>query len=767
MGKSHLLKYLKNKFTETLPGSFLIYISFEIQENFQMLYGLMKLRKAFGHPCPLFDYAVLCYWDREHIEKLNDDFVKLLKKDTLYSFGDLISNFVLPSDMSMPSFGDLQAIINDGARIWRELKIKNKLQNIQDMESSEILDSLPSILAMDIRYYMKKNNTNYIFIIDSYQQSKPYSESAEWLFYFIDTLQKGFFIITGREKLLWTPSNFEIKQFYLKSYPSDEAKEFLQKRIPASRTDIINAIIKSTECIPIYVALALDVYEKEQNITAERLISKSKFKDRNALVKHFISHLNRDWQDMILALSVVKIFNNRIFDFLIDDLNLPCSKLDFDEIVQISLLSYTECTDDMYKIHDVFCENAIAVLNDNNKVQIFRSYLNFLSKREIHTQLILHQVSSAVTLLKNIINVEINLNPNLLLKPEVFESTIDVFFMVAGTRATIILPKPSTEYNSELNDILLLMDAVLHEKENTFNTIKNLTKIKKPQNFGKHFISYNILLKYALSLRGNYTEFKHYLETLEQEFHDSDKNEWYYIKTYIYLIDYYTMEGQFHKAYRYITEQKNYLSSDFYDTDNYFLLKRFEGHMWRFNYYFDKAASIYQSLLDDYKDVQSLKVYLLINMCEAKCFVEPRYVIDHFDEALKYTKQFHNLKNEGKLYYSRGIAYTLLRNYKQALKDIKKSILINKEDGYKSGELFAYMAKAFYEYATQDDISQVTYNRINTLIQKNQVYDFLRYPICLIKKESQKMPTVDWLDIEFTSKQCKQFLNRLNPNRHL
>ena len=227
------------------------------------------------------------------------------------------------------------------------------------------------------------------------------------------------------------------------------------------------------------------------------------------------------------------------------------------------------------------------------------------------------------------------------------------------------------------------------------------------------------------------------------------------------------MEGQFHKAYRYITEQKNYLSSDFYDTDNYFLLKRFEGHMWRFNYYFDKAASIYQSLLDDYKDVQSLKVYLLINMCEAKCFVEPRYVIDHFDEALKYTKQFHNLKNEGKLYYSRGIAYTLLRNYKQALKDIKKSILINKEDGYKSGELFAYMAKAFYEYATQDDISQVTYNRINTLIQKNQVYDFLRYPICLIKKESQKMPTVDWLDIEFTSKQCKQFLNRLNPNRHL
>lgn len=767
MGKTHLLKFLNAKFTETLPKNLLIYISFEIQENSQMLYGLMKLRKAFGHSCPIFDYAVLCYWDREHIERLNDDFAKLLKNDILYSFGDLILNFVLPSNFPMPSFGDLHAIINDGTRKWKNAKIRNELQTIQDMDSIDILDSLPYFLAEDIKAYMQQSNTNFIFIIDSYQQSRPYSESAEWLFTFINTLQKGFFIITGREELLWDPINYVIHQLRLESYPPDEAREFLKKRISISRMDIIDTIIQSTDCIPIYIALALDVYEKEQNISTDCLISKSKFKDRNMLVKHFINHLNQNWQNMILTLAVIRIFNNRIFDFLIDDLNLPCSKMDFDDIVQISLLSYTECTDELYKIHDVFCENAITVLKNNSKAKVFRSYLKFLAKREIYSQLVMGQVSSAVTLLKNIINIEINLNPSLSLGVKDFEATIDIFFMVSSTRATIVLPKPAEKYNSEINDLLYLMNAVLYEKENTFKTVKRLNNIKNPKNFGKHFISYNILLKYALALRGDYTQLKNYLETLESAFCDSDKMEWYYLKTYIYLIDYYIMEGKFKKAYSYIAGKEELISGDIYDIDNFFLIKRLEGHMWRFNYQFDKAAKTYQLLMDQYEDIQSLKVYLLTNMCETKCFVDPQYVIDHFHEALAYTKQFHNMKNEAKLYYSRGIAYTLMQNYKQAIRDIEKSIQINKNDGYKSGALFAYMAKVFYEYATKGDITKRTYEKIKALISKIKVYDFLLYPIYLIKDELDKVPVVDWIDRDVTTIQCEQFLNQLNPNRHL
>lgn len=766
MGKSHLLKYLRYKFAETLPHNMMIYVSFEIQENTQKIYGLTKIRKAFNHPCPLFDFSLLYYWDREHIERLNDDFAKLLKNDLLSSLSNLLVYFTISDILPLPSFGDIQNIVNGINNKWKDLKIKNILQEIQEMECGEILESLPVLLATDIKNYIEKHNTNFIYILDSYQQSNPYSESLEWLFTFINTLQKGYFIITSREKLKWEPVNYDIHSYHLQSYPKEEAKKFLIKKIGSSRMDIIDTIIKSTDCIPIYVSLAIDLFEKEQNITMDNLISKSKFTDRNMLVKHFISHLKPNWQDIILFLSVIRIFNNSIFDFLIDDLNLLCPKTDYEDIVKISLVSYTEHTDTLYKIHDIFCKNAVLILQENKKAKIFHSYLTCLAEREIYALVSTQQISSAITLLQNIIDLEINCIEEKLEEKDM-EYTIDIFLIVYNTRAIFTLPKPSLTYTAKINDLLYLMDSVLYEKESTYKTLKKLRSIKHPSNFGKHVISYNIMLNYVQSLRGNYKEFKIYLESLEKSFTNNDKKEWYYLKTYIYLIDYYIMEGQFLKAYSLILEEKEIVSSEISSIDDHFLLQRLEGHMWRFNYNFTKASQIYQELLEKYNDILSLKVYLLTNLCETKCFVEPNYVIDHFQEAHKYTRQLHNLKNEAKLYYSRGIAYTLQHKYGKAIKDINTSIQINQEDGYKSGELFAYVAKAFWEYASKNVIDCKTINHIKEIIDINKVYNFLFYPFYLIKRDNAIKPSVKWIDSDSTFCNCKNFLNRLNPSQHL
>lgn len=766
MGKSHLLKYLRYKFKETLPESMQINISFEIQENTQIIYGLTKIRKSFNHPCPLFDFALLYYWDQEHIERLNDDFAKLLKNDLLSSFSNIFVYFTIGDKSPLPSFGDIQNIVNSIDNKWRNLKIKNVIQEIQEMDSDEILESLPVFLAMDIKNYMESHNTNFIFILDSYQQSNPYSESLEWLFTFINTLHKGFFIITGREKLNWLPVNYDIHSYHIESYPIEEAKKFLINKIGRSRMDIIETILKSTDCIPIYISLAIDIYEKEQNITMENLIAKSKFTDRHMLVKHFINHLNSNWQDMILSLSVIRIFNNNIFNFLIDDLNLPCAKTDYDDIVQISLLSYTEHTENLYKIHDVFCANALLILQENKKSKIFRSYLSYLAKREIYALLSTQQVSSAITLLQNVINLEINYFEKSLDKDEI-EYTIDIFLMIYNTRAIFTLPKPASTYTLKINDLLYLMDSVLYEKESTYQTAAKLKSIINPSNFGKHIISYNIMLNYTLSLRGNYEGFKAYLESQIESFTNNDKKEWYYLKTYIYLIDYYIMEGQFLNAYSLISEEKEIVSSEAGSIDDCFLLQRLEGHLWRFNYNFDKASKIYNELLEKYADILSLKVYLLTNLCETMCFVEPDYVIAHFQEVHKYTKQFHNLKNEAKLYYSRGIAYTLQHKYDKAIKDINTSIQLNKEDGYKSGELFAYVAKGFWEYASKNSVGCKTIAHIKEIINANKVYDFLLYPFYLIKQDNELKPSVCWIDENFVFCKCKDLLSKFNPKKHL
>ena len=226
------------------------------------------------------------------------------------------------------------------------------------------------------------------------------------------------------------------------------------------------------------------------------------------------------------------------------------------------------------------------------------------------------------------------------------------------------------------------------------------------------------------------------------------------------------MEGDFFKSLECLENLRETLSLEIFNTDNYFLIERSIGHIYRFNYDFEMASQKYTNLLEQYKNNPSLKVYLLVNLCETKCFTQPYYVIDKFSEALSYVNQFHNLKNKAKLYYSRGIAYSLMGRYSKALADINTSIKINQSDGYRSGELFAYQAKAFCEYGETGVISNKTTEILNQLVANVGVYDFLMYPIHLINGTENSLKKVNWIDAKNTEKNCKNFLKSLRSKKH-
>lgn len=763
MGKTCLVKFLKKNFLKTISRKTIIHITFEIQENSQMLYSLIKLRKKFNHSCPIFDYALLYYWDLERIERLDDDFINLIKSDIVSAYIDLGVNFS-PFNNQLPSFGELQKIINSLNRKIKNIRIREAIYKITEMEANEIYENLPVFLAADIKKYMQQHNTNYIFIFDSYQQSLPYSESEEWLLAFINELQRGLYIITSREKTNWNPETYRIQKYHLDIYPEKETRIFLQTVIPDSRADIIEAIIEASGNIPIYVSLAYDLYLKEKTITADNLIKKSKFRDRATLVRHFINHLKKEWQDTIIYIACIKLFNEQIFDFLIDDLNLLCPKLDFYEIVQVSLVKYTENSNDLYKLHDVFCSNAISILPAEKINKIFNSYLKYLSQRGIYETLLSQRLETSISLFLNVIDLCIEYSDQLHWDKHNSQNLIDLFLIIADTRIALPLPKASVSFTTQINDFLYFMDAILYEKVNTKETIFKLKKINNPQLFGKHIKSYNLILKYAEALNGDYVSFKNCLETMEGNYNESERGEWYYLKTSIYLSDYYMMEGRFINAYTLLDELKNSISLEIYNTDNYFLVERSLGHIYRFNYDFDSATEKYESLLKQYENNPLLKVYLLVNLCETKCFYTPEYVIEKFSEALKLVDRFHNLKNKGKLYYSRGIANTLLKRFPEALNDIDTSIQINQEDGYRSGELFAYQAKAFYEYGKNGFITSETTQTIDNIVAELKVYEFLKYPIQLINGTLTTMENINWLNFKNTKKNCEKFIKNLASN---
>lgn len=780
IGKTKLIEKIKETIDNSQYRRKVLHISFEIDKNRQSLDNLIKIRREFGKRCCLFDYALLFYWDRNRSERLNDDFINSLKHNFITDIFDMLLNIsettlsllypelIIPS---IPTLSDIFDFINSLSTKIINTKYKDILQSIPSLSDNQILDNLPIYLGMDILQETKKdNNTPIVFIFDSYQQSQPYSESQEWLLKLIGTIHKGLFLITGREELQWEDDNNEIMIYPLKAFPEEAARELLETYIPEDQQELIETIIESTECVPIYLDLAIKVYKSELNNYPQAIVDKSLFTDRSLLVRQFINHMPQHWQDLLINLSVIRIFNQDIFEYIIKDQQLLCPLTDYYDIVNVSLIDYQENTGELIKLHDVFCKNGSKILSSQIKLKIFRSYQRYLSKRAISHYSKL-SLKAMVTLFLNVLTLEAQLTKELSLEVSDWEQTLDMFFILYDMKAQFVPPKPNPQYTDDYNDILYLVSSINHKSISTIESVQLFEAIKKPEIFGKHKKSYMILWKYAVSLLGKYDEWYTLLLNIKSELQDNDIGEWYDTRTKLYLADYWIMEGSFKKAYKALLDMKNYMLSNYISEDDALLIYRYIGHMYRFNLDCNNAATAYLDVFNYIKDSLFNDVYIKTNLCETYCYFNPEYFIEHFDEILSLAQQLKHIKNIGKLHYARAIAKIVLKDYSGASFDIKESIRINHEDGYQSGELFAYMAQSYLDYAVYGTVRRITRKKILNLINQNNVYTYFLLPLYIMSNSEQKIEELrdkfEWLDFDFTLKQYQRFFASLRePIRH-
>ena len=91
--------------------------------------------------------------------------------------------------------------------------------------------------------------------------------------------------------------------------------------------------------------------------------------------------------------------------------------------------------------------------------------------------------------------------------------------------------------------------------------------------------------------------------------------------------------------------------------------------------------------------------------------------------------------------------------------------MINHKDGYQSGELFAFVAKAYLDYALRGIISSKTDAKIEHLLNCNKVYTFFRLQLAIMRNDKSLIISISqkyqWLDFENTEIKCRQFLRQL------
>ena len=761
MGKTRLLAELEDEISDSYPEHKIIRVSFEIYKNHQILNNLSIIRKKLKFPCLFFDYALAVLWDRSGTQELCDDLLPQIYDGFLVLLADTVSPYI-SQKLPIPSIENLFKIASLAITKVKVKKHKNMLESINSLSDNQLIERMPVYLGLDINNHYIENNSSIIFMFDAYIQSKPYSSSNEWLLHMISHIQRGLFIITGREKLLWEDAEHNILPYELSKYPVKETREYLQKYIKGA--EIIDAIIDCTDCIPIYVDLAIDVYLREYDINEKNIVDKSIFTDRTLLVNHFINHLKPEWQDCIIYLSVIRVFNEGIFKQIVFDLNLPTSLVDYKEITCISLAQYSEKTTNLFKLHDVFCSNASRILPDNTKFEILKSYLSYLEYRGIYFDSNITE-NDVVVLFNNLLRLEIEISNATIIPDNVIEHTLTIFFILQDMRIRFSVPEPNPSYKQNINDLLYFINGVLVKQDSTKKSTALLENVVSTQNFGRHYLSYEINYKYNKSLAGQYLNLKSALNDYNSQLKEEDINMWYYNRIKFYMADYQIMDGDFRIALNNLNRMKEHIPEDIYNRDNILHLYRYIGHIYRFNMFVENAVSNYNELLTRNNIPRNAKVYLNTNICESVCYTNPDYLFNIFDDTLRTASDLGQAKNIGKLYYSRAIANVLTQKYSEAQEDIRHSIEINTSDGYDSGCLFAYMAQAYLDYANKGYITADTIANIDKLLE-NGVYQYFQLPICIMQKQEDRIKQMatefSWLDFEYTVNQYRIFIAQIN-----
>jgi hypothetical protein len=281
---------------------------------------LQKIREKIKY-APLFDYAFLKYWELSQVSQLDTSYLRLIADSLPVEIATELLEFL---DMAIPFLGTglsigtsaISKLLKRGntyyEKIYKVNNLKEKkilLDELSQNDPVQMLSLLPYLLAKDMANYAGDRKQLYIF--DAYDKASKYtSNGIEWLKTLIDSFKTGIFIVTSRENPKWVFDNQEelIEIIRINEIPEEYVtKELLRYQIPESAVKII---ISSTQCIPIYLDLALSIFEKKG---LEGLIELDKTEKEKFALK-LINHLSEDAQWVIKIMSIVQFFDRFIYN---------------------------------------------------------------------------------------------------------------------------------------------------------------------------------------------------------------------------------------------------------------------------------------------------------------------------------------------------------------------------------------------------------------------------------------------------------------------
>ena len=242
---------------------------------------------------------------------------------------------------------------------------KKILGDIDELNSLQLQERLPKLLAYDINTYLKQDSSEehpypkkrIIIIFDGYEtlwrnEANPDVDKDKWVRTLVERTKGVLFIFFGRDKIKWAEKNeaFEkiLDQHLLKGLSDEDADRFL-KLSNIDEEEIRKLIIERSKnvntpedgCLPYSLDLRINTY---RNIKKTGKIPSSKDFNKNdeEILKHFFEHLPTHTANAIKALSLAPYIDEEIIELFVTNNYISPNTLSLKSLARYSFIKIHE-----------------------------------------------------------------------------------------------------------------------------------------------------------------------------------------------------------------------------------------------------------------------------------------------------------------------------------------------------------------------------------------------------------------------------------------
>ncbi|MBN2267202.1 MAG: tetratricopeptide repeat protein, partial [Candidatus Babeliaceae bacterium] len=360
-------------------------IDFEEPQVRTVTQALRRLRDDLGKsPFNLqfysFDLAFATYWKKSNpdIPLNGENFTLIEHSEILIACMDILGDF--PLFGLLPKLGKAVAKGSKKFQIWWNTRGNRELQEIQEKEPYEIVRWLPALFASDITHFIQEHQKKLVVFLDTYEALWETSEERtegrffredEWVRDLVNESKGVLWCISGREKLRWSEWDVEwaglVEQHLIGDLSDEDATRFLNVAGLQDK-EVIAAIVHAAKGVPFYLDLALDSWETliEKGNEPRADIFQV---DHYELFTRFMKYLDAHEQEMLKVLSIPRLFDQTLFNDLIEEFKTGYIPARFQELMRFSFVVEIE-TKRIYALHELMRANLQTIMSDTIKQKI-------------------------------------------------------------------------------------------------------------------------------------------------------------------------------------------------------------------------------------------------------------------------------------------------------------------------------------------------------------------------------------------------------------